>query len=178
MSQPLAAALLLLCAFLTGCTTVDMSSVRPIAVDEGSALAAVNAFRTRNGLEPLGLDRRLSQAAATQSAAMAARDQMGHNVDGRLPGRVQAVGYDWEALAENLGRGYPSYAAAMQGWIDSPDHRRNLLNPRVTHLGVAAARGGPEDRPYWTQIFAAERQRQPVRTAGETPRFGAPFPVR
>ncbi len=162
---------------LAGCVSSgDPSAVQPIAVSGSEALAPLNAYRERNGLSPVTIDERLTRAAERQSREMAARDTMGHSVAGRLPARVEAVGYDWAAMAENLGRGYPSYASAMEGWIGSPSHRVNLLNERVTHVGVAAARDTRSGRLYWTQIFAAER---PPRGegGGDIAFRGAPFPL-
>jgi uncharacterized protein YkwD len=66
------------------------------------------------------------------------------------------VGVSRPSLAENLHRsfGYNDPAAvAVDGWLKSPGHRRNLLNPnfRLTGIGVARARDGTW---YAAQIFA------------------------
>jgi uncharacterized protein YkwD len=133
--------------------------VEPVAVDAGAAAQLVTAFRAANGLGPVGVDSRLMQAAATQAEAMGERDEMGHNVIGPLSRRVSAAGYDWGATAENLGAGYVSLEGAMQGWKDSPGHRKNLLNPRVSEIGVAAVRtpAGSKKRLYWALILAGPR---------------------
>lgn len=153
--------------------------MRPIGFDRTAALTEVNAFRRTNGLSTLSLEPRLSRLAQEQSDAMAARAEMSHTVIGPLPRRLSSAGYDWAAAAENLGLGYPDHSAAMRGWIGSSGHRRNLLNPNVTHVGIAAARDARTGRPYWTQIFGAER---PERIAGAqapaTLRWGGPIPVR
>ena len=128
-----------------------------VSIDREAALQAVNAFRAENGLKPVSADQRLMRAAEIQSAAMAARDRMDHAVAGRLPGRVDATGYAWSTTAENIGRGYRDYDAAMRGWITSPAHRRNLLNASVTEIGFGAARDRKGGRKYWTQIFAAPK---------------------
>ncbi|MFD2236135.1 CAP domain-containing protein [Aureimonas populi] len=168
----LALAVLLL-ALQACASTGDPGAVRSIMFDRADALGQVNAFRRANGLSELSVDERLNRAAAEQSNAMAARDRMSHDVIGPLPRRLGAVGYDWAATAENLGRGYPSYSAAMEGWIGSPGHRRNLMNPNVTEVGFAAARDTRSGRPYWTQIFGAER---PPRTAEAFPSAGPILP--
>ena len=128
-----------------------------IAFDREAALASVNAFRSQNGLRSLAIDDRLTEVAQDQSAAMAARDRMDHDVAGALPARMQKAGYAWSTTAENIGRSYPTYAAAMAGWERSPGHRANLLNPSITEIGLGAARDLRSGRTYWTQTFATRK---------------------
>lgn len=142
----------------------SLGDSEPVAFDKGAALASINAFRAENGLSPLAADPRLMRAAEAQSAAMAAQDRMDHDVAGRLPGRVEKAGYAWSTTAENIGRGYRSYDAAMAGWIASAGHRRNLLNPAVKEVGFGAALDAEGGRAYWTQIFAAPKKLRPADT--------------
>lgn len=163
---------------LAGCVSKgDPSRIAPIAIEETAALGAVNAFRAENDLPPLRVDARLTEAARDQSDAMASRGTMGHDVAGKLPGRLARRGYAWSATAENLGRGYADYPAAMAGWIGSESHRRNLLNPRVTHVGFAGTRDESGNRNYWTQIFGAERATAPA-GAAPAPAPGGWWPPR
>lgn len=104
----------------------------------------------------LRMEAHLMAAAAAQSAAMAKRGKMDHEVAGILPDRVRAAGYDWTTTAENIATSFRDYESAMAGWVASPGHRKNLLNPQVTEIGFAAARGA-DGKPYWTQIFARPR---------------------
>jgi uncharacterized protein YkwD len=96
-------------------------------------------------------------AAATHARTMGQRDKISHSLGGSLPKRVTAVGYDWGAAAENLGAGYPTLDAAVAGWKRSAGHRRNLLNPKVTEIGIAAVATPPGSRyrTYWALILAA-----------------------
>lgn len=145
-------------ALLAGCTSVaPLGPTVPLPLDDSAALRSVNAFRARNGLPPLRIDGRLMQAARVQAAAMAASDRLDHAAGGRLTGRVTDAGYAWSTTAENIGRGYATFEAAMQGWIGSPGHRRNLLNPNITEIGFAGARSATGGRNYWAQVFAAPR---------------------
>jgi uncharacterized protein YkwD len=134
-------------------------SVTPIAVDAGRVASLVSAYRVDNGLGAVAIDSRLMHAANSQARAMGERDRMGHRVAGSLPRRVSAAGYEWGAIAENLGAGYASLDAALAGWKASPDHRANLLNPNVTDIGVAAVATAPgaSKRSYWTLILAGPR---------------------
>lgn len=156
LARPLAFALCL--AGLGACAAVGpQGKTSTLAFDRQAALVSVNAFRSEHGLRPLALDTRLTEAADDQSNAMAARDKMDHNVAGALPARMRKAGYAWSTTAENIGRSYPDYAAAMAGWVRSPGHRANLLNPAMTEIGLGGARDAAIGRNYWTQIFAAPK---------------------
>ena len=156
--RPTLAALLALA--LGACASLPPAGpTTPIAIDRTAALASVNAFRAEHGLGKLSMDDRLMRTAATQSAAMAARDSMDHAVIGRLDGRIEAEGYRWSTIAENIGKIYATYPRAMAGWIASPHHRANLLNPAMTEIGFAGAHA-KKGRNYWTQVFAAPSSRK------------------
>ena len=90
---------------------------------------------------------------------MGERDRIGHGVAGSLTRRVSEAGYDWGATAENLAAGQPSLDEAMADWRNSAEHRRNLLNPLVTDIGIAAVATPPGSakRTYWALILAAPR---------------------
>lgn len=157
-------AALVLLALLAACAggapgSVDISSTRPIGTDRGYALSSVNAFRAAKGLGPLTYSSRLDQAAERQARAMAARGSMSHSVEGALSKRVAVYGYDWGAVAENIAYGYANTPAAMTGWKASSGHAKNILNPRVTEMGFAAATGS-DGVPYWAMIFGTEVKRR------------------
>ena len=146
---------------VSGCVGVGGSSqpVTPIRVDAAGTARLVSAYRAESGLGPVTISSSLMQAAAGQARAMGERDRIGHNVAGSLPRRVTEAGYDWGTVVENLGGGYPSVEAAIAGWWDSAEHRRNLLNESVTEIGIAAVATSPGSlQPnYWAMILAAPR---------------------
>ena len=72
--------------------------------------------------------------------------------------RLMAEVADLErTIAENLAAGYSSVGDAMGGWKASAGHRRNLLNPNVTEIGIAAVATPPgsKHRNYWALILAS-----------------------
>ncbi|MCB8837803.1 CAP domain-containing protein [Aurantimonas sp. VKM B-3413] len=149
-----AMAMLSACAATPG--EVDVAGTRQISVDRAGALAEINAFRAGHGLGPVHFDAVLDKAAERQARAMAARGRLSHTVDGDLSSRMQAYGYRRSAGAENIGWNYRSTSAVMSGWENSPGHRENLLNPRVSEAGFAAATGA-NGEPYWALILGAPR---------------------
>lgn len=62
--------------------------------------------------------------------------------------RARRAGYPSPG-AENIARGHRSAEAVMQGWMESPGHRENILNCSLTTMGV----GVDTDGWYWTQVF-------------------------
>lgn len=132
-----------------------------IPAAERQVVERSNAFRQSQGLPPVAPERMLTAAARAFAAYMAATDRYGHEADGREPSqRAQAQGYDFCAMAENIAM-FESSAETdtdalsqtfVQGWIDSPGHRRNLLNANAVDIGVGIARG-PTGRYYAVQMF-------------------------
>jgi uncharacterized protein YkwD len=103
------------------------------------------------------MDARLREAARRHSAEMARFGYLSHSSrDGSGPlQRIRAAGYSTGGgWAENIARGYPTPSAVMDGWLNSPGHRANILNCSLRALGVGVVRssGG---RVYWTQDFGA-----------------------
>ncbi|WP_161992786.1 CAP domain-containing protein [Aureimonas leprariae] len=148
-------------AALAGCNAVSVLTppreTEPEEFSQETALKSVNAFRAANGLGALTTEPRLVEAAEAQSKAMAAKADMDHYVDGPLPQRIKRYGYQFSTAAENIAMGQKDFDEAMVGWEKSAGHRRNLLDPKMTEAGFAAAKDKTTGRIYWTQIFGRPR---------------------
>jgi stress response protein SCP2 len=133
---------------------VDDSAGGPLA----DVVTATNAERARHGLAPLTVDARLAAAAQAHSADMVARSFFAHeNPDGaQVWDRALAAGYAYRKVAENIAAGQRSAAEVVEGWMNSPGHRRNILDPELTQIGVGTATGG-EYGIHWTQVFGTPR---------------------
>ncbi len=120
-------------------------------------LERVNTIRRGIGVMPLELDPRLTTAAQVHAADMLARSYYNHNSpEGTTPRqRVRAAGFVADVVAENIAAGQTSAADALGAWMHSTDHRRNLLDPRLTHIGIGMALGSYEHRYkiMWVQDF-------------------------
>ncbi|WP_172382344.1 CAP domain-containing protein [Streptomyces sp. MNP-20] len=117
-------------------------------------LALTNGHRAAAGLRPLAPDPCLTAAAQAHSADMIARAFYAHTApDGSEPWhRAAAAGSRHRAVGENIACGQRSPAEVVEGWMNSPGHRANILKPSFTHLGVGFAGGGSAGT-YWTQLF-------------------------
>ena len=171
-----------------------LHAAQPVLPDtEREMVERSNAFRALQGLPALQPDPALTRAARAFAAFMAQTDRYGHEADGRQPvQRAQAGGYVHCMVAENIGWQFhsggfassPLARAFVQGWIDSPPHRRNLLAPDATDIAIAVARSAASGRYYAVQMLGrpaalrtrfelSNHSRQDVRyTVG-----GQPFPL-
>jgi uncharacterized protein YkwD len=133
--------------------SADTGPLTGDAALEAEVIELVNAERRRARCPEVHLDKRLRSAARGHSADMARHNEMSHEgSDGSSPwDRAERAGYD-AALSENVAVGYGTAEAVMDGWMNSPGHRDNILNceARATGVGLAHSANGT---PYWTQMF-------------------------
>jgi len=133
------------------------------------ALELVNRARSQarkcgsvsfSAARPLVLDAALDRAALEHSLDMAQHSRMGHpGSDGStVAQRVSRTGYAWRKVGENVAANAPGAEEVVQGWVGSPSHCANLMNPDFTAMGIAyAINPASEDGIYWTQVFATPR---------------------
>jgi uncharacterized protein YkwD len=123
-------------------------------VDE--VVALTNRERVGAGLPPLAVDPLLARAAQAYSTDMAVRAFYSHtSPEGTQPwDRAAAAGSTRRSIGENIACGQRSAAEVVEGWMNSPGHRANILKPAFTHIGIGFAGGGPAGT-YWTQLFGA-----------------------
>ncbi len=149
----------------SGCS----SAASPTGVEAESATASgaaneiatlTNSERRQAGLAPFAISPLLMRAAQLHADQMASAGEMAHVLPGsRYPepqDRLAAVGYRWQAYAENVAYGQGSPASALNSWMGSSGHRANILNPGLTEIGAALARGS-DGRPYYVQVFGNPR---------------------
>ncbi len=122
---------------------------------ERKILYLTNVEREKNGLKRLIWNEELADVARAHSKDMAERGFFSHdNPDGQTPfDRIKAAGMKYLVAAENIAGGQASPEKAVEEWMNSEGHRKNILNPGLKELGVGLARGGKYGI-YWTQNFA------------------------
>jgi len=111
---------------------------------ERRLLDLVNRDRAAAGLRPLTLDRALSEVARAHSRDMASNDYVAHvsPTTGTALDRAHRAGLTPALIFENVGRAY-STDQAETGFMSSPGHRANILDPRPTRIGIGVALGKP-----------------------------------
>ncbi|WP_408897285.1 CAP domain-containing protein [Nocardioides sp. R1-1] len=121
---------------------------------EERVLELTNEQRAAHGCRALKASKPLRRAARRHTTAMADAGQMSHQLPGedRFSTRITRAGYrGWSLVAENIARGFSSPEAVMSAWMNSPSHRKNILNCRLRELGVGVVLR--DDQLWWTQDF-------------------------
>jgi len=125
------------------------------------AFARLNDTRRGHFLSGFKRDERLMEAARRHAELMGRTGKFGHEFGPgtKFKSRIFAVGFDNNA-GENLGVGYKSIDEAIEGWLNSPGHRRILLKRNYTLGGIAYARNisgkNPRLNHFWMLIVGRE----------------------
>ncbi|HNX42352.1 MAG TPA: CAP domain-containing protein [Candidatus Aminicenantes bacterium] len=138
---------------LAACSLPDI----PLGEISEKTFALVNAERTKAGLPPLKKENRLERIALRHSEKMASEGRLSHRFPDypELRERLFAEGLTFTAFAENVALSSErSPERVHQGFMDSPSHRANLLNPSYNAIGVGVSLDGEGDL-YITEIFLA-----------------------
>ncbi len=117
-------------------------------------LDLVNVERTKRGLKALTLDTKLSNVATMKSQDMIDKNYFDHNSPtyGSPFDMMRKFGVSYRSAGENIAEGQRSPEEVMNAWMNSEGHRKNILNPNFTTLGVGVAKTS-SGRLYWTQMF-------------------------
>eukprot|EP00644_Phytophthora_capsici_P001745 jgi/Phyca11/564248/estExt2_Genewise1.C_PHYCAscaffold_140251 len=118
-------------------------------------LARVNKERAAEGLPPVCGNKKLQSSSQRHSDDMAQNNYMAHDgTDGStMSQRITDTGYEWSAVGENVAAGQTDVQAVMDAWMNSPEHRDNILG-KYTMLGATYAfNENTEYKHYWTQDF-------------------------
>lgn len=103
--------------------------------------------------EPLTWNNQLEDAAQKHSNYMNSTNRLSHTGRGNSSAgdRMKAEGYDWMSYGENIAAGYSSEEEAIQGWLNSAGHCKNIMNPKFKEMGVATSGA------FWTQVFGVKK---------------------
>lgn len=133
------------------------------------ALQLVNEVRARGArcgdrsfgpAPPVRLSETLGGVAFGHADDMAKHNYFEHeDLTGRSPAdRVRAVGYQEKLVGENIAYGPKSAEEVVQGWLDSPGHCENIMDPRFAEMGIAYAAGQASRRGlFWVQLLVAPK---------------------
>jgi uncharacterized protein YkwD len=117
-------------------TPAKRSTKYPLSPYEREVIRLTNLQRTSRGLRPLDVVPALMSDARAWSGVQASRGRMFHSKMGH---------------GENVAYGQRTPQEVMTAWMNSPGHRRNILNSRYTQIGVGSVDNGRSI--YWTQVF-------------------------
>lgn len=118
---------------------------------ENEVIELVNEIRVKNGLKALKYDWELSRVARYKSQDMKDKNYFDHNSPtyGSPFDMMKSFGLSYRSAGENIAKGYTSPKAVVNGWMNSPGHKANILNSSFKKIGVGYVKKGN----YWTQMF-------------------------
>src|SRR6188472_3987394 len=119
----------------------------------------ISSFRLKHGEVRVVRDATLDRIALEQAQAMAAKDNLSHDVLGSFTRRIAPAGAG--RAAENIAFGYESFEKTLGQWINSSGHRKNLLLQNASRVGIASARDASGKRTYWTMVIAGDYEARP-----------------
>jgi uncharacterized protein YkwD len=143
-----------------------------------AVVCLINHQRSARGLPSLTVSRKLDAMAQRWTRRMVAHNQFSH---AHFVARINAVHYSWQTAEENIATGYMTPSAAVAGWMASPDHCRNILDPSIRNVGTgerpAPVSGWSSGPATWTQDFGL-RMSQPPPSHDDGPAKRCPYRAR
>lgn len=121
-------------------------------VDKASdieVLEITNVIRERYDAEPVANDVDVAKVAYGHSVDMANNQYFSHDSPtyGSLSDRLSRANVKYTKAGENIAYNYIDAGAAVEGWLNSPGHRKNLLEQSYTYMGEGTF------QKYYTQNF-------------------------
>ncbi|MCC3358091.1 CAP domain-containing protein [Bacillus sp. REN16] len=118
---------------------------------EKQVIDLTNAQRSKNGLPALKADTGLGKVAKTKANDMQQKNYFSHTSPtyGSPFDMMRDFGVSFKTAGENIAKGQASPEAVVNAWMNSEGHRKNILNPNFTHIGVGHQASGN----YWSQMF-------------------------
>ncbi|WP_093193773.1 SafA/ExsA family spore coat assembly protein [Salimicrobium halophilum] len=126
----------------------ETKSIEQLAVEK------TNEQRRANGLAPLEIDWQLARVARYKSQDMRDKGYFSHQSPtyGSPFEMMRQFNISYRKAAENIAAGQSTAERVVNGWMNSPGHRKNILDPDFTTIGIGYVEGGSYGH-YWTQMF-------------------------
>lgn len=118
-------------------------------------LKYTNMERVKYGLRPLTLNKKLSASAVAKVDDMFALQYFEHDspTGKTAADLVRTEGYSYQSVGENLALGdFGTDQKLVEAWMNSPSHRKNILNPKFSEIGIAVAKGNFKGDPQWLAV--------------------------
>lgn len=118
-------------------------------INSSDIISLTNQQRASNGLPSLSYNSKLTQAAQNQASYMFEKDYWAHYApDGTSPWSfITAAGYSYSTAGQNLAKDFDTSSGVVTGWMNSPEHRANIVNSSFVDTGVAVMNGTLQGSP-------------------------------
>jgi hypothetical protein len=132
--------------------SLPLAHAAPATAEQPAEL--ISSFRLKHGEVRVVRDAALDRIAAAQARAMAEKDELSHEVLGSFSSRISPSRAG--RAAENIAYGYDTFDKTLDQWINSSEHRKNLLLSKATRVGIASAKDKSGKRTYWAMEIAGD----------------------
>jgi len=141
--------------FFCAATSADAWPIdEKLSSEEQTLLDLTNRERRLKNLPALKVHPQLMKAAREHAANMAKQQKLDHQLDGKdMSDRIKAQGYAFSEAGENIAHKPSTARQAMKKWMDSEDHRNNILSDEFVEIGLGMAKS-EKGEYYWVQVFA------------------------
>jgi uncharacterized protein YkwD len=147
----------------------EVSPAKESLMSIAGVLKYTNIERAKAGLQPLKINAKLSSSAIVKADDMFTLQYFEHtSPTGKTAADlVRAEEYDFQSVGENLALGdFGTDQKLVEAWMNSPLHRKNILNPKFTEIGLAVAKGTYKENLQW---LAVQHFGRPAPTCNVTP---------
>lgn len=133
---------------------ITVPQINDVKSIEDEVIRLVNIERSKNGLAPLSKNWELSRVARYKSQDMINKNYFSHTSPtyGSPFDMMKNFGIKYSTAGENIAYGQKTAQEVMNAWMNSSGHRKNILSPNYTQIGVGLATNSSGVR-YWTQMF-------------------------
>ncbi len=154
-------------AFIVLCLLISFFlPANVFALSSARVIDGINEARAAEGLPPLTENRALTSSAKLKIAELMKKGALVHTsspAGSAWPVLVQG-GYTYIHAGENLAVNIESEQEIVDEWIDSPLHKKNMVDPRFTDVGVAIGQGFYKGRKsYYGVAYFGEPKAKPIR---------------
>ena len=137
---------------------------------EWEVLRLVNRERYKEGLTLLAMPAALQNACDTRENELVTLYEHTRPNGERAYTAITDSSFKYRAAGENIAEGQRDAAEVMNGWMNSPGHRANILSSNYGYLGVGVINSRP---PYWVQMFTDIPGFSSVTTSAGTMNFAS-----
>ncbi len=110
-----------------------LSSITPENV-----VTLTNYERLKNNIKPLTINEELNKAASAKAKSLIEAQQFSHNLGNRrFSSWIKDTEYEYSYVGENLAIDFSTSEGAMKAWMESPSHKKNILNKKFHEIGIA-----------------------------------------
>ncbi|MDX1702109.1 MAG: SafA/ExsA family spore coat assembly protein [Melioribacteraceae bacterium] len=130
---------------------VNVPNIDAIKKVEQEVIRLTNVKREEQGLAPLASNWELSRVARDKSVDMHENNYFSHTSPkhGSPFDMIKSYGISYDTAGENIAKGQQSPAEVVEAWWNSEGHKKNMINPAFTEIGVGFSEAGN----CWTQMF-------------------------